>query len=104
MFAGLKNGLPKSTFYPRPSNELERTSSSILGSVSIIVRGPLKPPPKLKLVAREGKLEIDEEEVGMELNGTEFTIATKNLPELSVVALVVGRLESFGGDGGGAEY
>lgn len=67
-------------------------TKNLEGSVSIIVRDPLKPPPKLKLVAREGKLEIDEEEVGTEPNGTEFTIATKDSPELDAAALVVGRV------------
>lgn len=62
------------------------------GSVSIIVRDPSKPPPKLKLVARKGKLEIDQEEVGTEPNGTEFVIATKDSPELDASALVVGRV------------
>ncbi|KAH7853135.1 hypothetical protein Vadar_033826 [Vaccinium darrowii] len=67
-------------------------TKNLEGSVSIIVRDPLKPPPKLKLVAREGKLQIDEEEVGTEPNGTEFTIATKDSPELDAAALVVGRV------------
>ncbi|KAL6994944.1 peptidylprolyl isomerase [Sarracenia purpurea var. burkii] len=65
---------------------------NLKGSVSIIVRDPLKPPPKLKLVARKGKLEIDEEEVGMDPNGTEFAIAMKDSPELDASALVVGRV------------
>ncbi|XP_058227134.1 peptidyl-prolyl cis-trans isomerase CYP26-2, chloroplastic isoform X2 [Rhododendron vialii] len=68
------------------------TTKNVEGSVSIIVRDPLKPPPKLKLVARKGKLEIDEEEVGTEPNGTEFLIATKDSPELDAAALVVGRV------------
>lgn len=62
------------------------------GTVSIIVRDPSKPPPKLKLVARKGKLEIDQEEVGTDPNGTEFVIATKDSPELDASALVVGRV------------
>lgn len=62
------------------------------GSVGIIVRDPSKPPPKIKLVARKGKLEIDQEEVGVEPNGTEFTIAMKDSPELDSSALVVGRV------------
>ncbi|XP_057804950.1 peptidyl-prolyl cis-trans isomerase CYP26-2, chloroplastic [Salvia miltiorrhiza] len=61
-------------------------------SVSIIVRDPSKPPPKVKLVARKGKLEIDEEEVGKDPNGTEFAIAVKDSPELDAAALVVGRV------------
>lgn len=65
---------------------------NLAGSVSIIVRDPSKPPPKMKLVARKGKLEIDEEEVGVGPNGTEFTIALRDSPELDSSALVVGRL------------
>ncbi|KAF7135864.1 hypothetical protein RHSIM_Rhsim08G0138500 [Rhododendron simsii] len=68
------------------------TTKNVEGSVSIILRDPLKPPPKLKLVARKGKLEIEEEEVGTEPNGTEFLIATKDSPELDAAALVVGRV------------
>ncbi|KAM1323000.1 hypothetical protein PS2_015481 [Malus domestica] len=62
------------------------------GTVSIIVRDPLKPPPKIKLVARKGKLEIDQEEVGTGPNGTEFVITTKDSPELDASALVVGTV------------
>ncbi|KAL5849169.1 hypothetical protein ACOSQ4_007182 [Xanthoceras sorbifolium] len=36
---------------------------NLAGTVSIIIRHPSKPSPKLKLVARKGKLEIDQEEV-----------------------------------------
>ncbi|XP_057479510.1 peptidyl-prolyl cis-trans isomerase CYP26-2, chloroplastic-like [Actinidia eriantha] len=74
------------------ANEICLGTKNLEGSVSIIVRDPLKPPPKLKLVAKGGKLEIDEEEVGTDPNGTEFTIATKDSPELDVSALVVGRV------------
>lgn len=78
--------------------ELEKANESCPGtknvakSVSIIVRDPLKPPPKVKLVARNGKLEVDEEEVGKDPNGTEFVISTKDSPELDASALVVGRV------------
>lgn len=61
-------------------------------SVSLIVRDPSKPPPKMKLVARKGKLVIDEEEMGRDPNGTEFAIAVKDSPELDTAALVVGRV------------
>jgi peptidyl-prolyl cis-trans isomerase B (cyclophilin B) len=44
------------------------------------------------LVARKGKLEIDQEEVGTDPNGTEFVIATKDSPELDASSLVVGRV------------
>ncbi|KAI9088354.1 hypothetical protein K1719_029803 [Acacia pycnantha] len=78
--------------------EWERTyegcpgTKNLAGSVGIIVRDPSKPPPKLKLVARKGKLEIDQEEVGVEPNGTEFVIATKDSPELDASTLVIGRV------------
>lgn len=64
------------------------------GAVSIVVRDPTLPPPKPKLVARGGKLEIQEEQVGVPPNGTEFVIATKDSPELDAAALVVGRVVS----------
>nr|GMC74078.1 peptidyl-prolyl cis-trans isomerase CYP26-2, chloroplastic [Ipomoea batatas] len=67
-------------------------TKNVAGSISIIVRDPSKPPPKVKLVARNGKLEIDQEEVGKAPNGTEFIIATKDSPELDSSALVVGRV------------
>ncbi|CAA2980545.1 peptidyl-prolyl cis-trans isomerase CYP26-2, chloroplastic [Olea europaea subsp. europaea] len=79
-------------------NEWEKQNDNCSGtknvatSVGIIVRDPSKPPPKIKLVARKGKLEIDEEEVGMDPNGTEFLIATKDSPELDASTLVVGRV------------
>ncbi|XP_050377505.1 peptidyl-prolyl cis-trans isomerase CYP26-2, chloroplastic [Argentina anserina] len=62
------------------------------GTVGIIVRDPSKPPPKIKLVARKGKLEIDQEEVGTAPNGTEFVISTKDSPELDASTLVVGKV------------
>ncbi|XP_021731451.1 peptidyl-prolyl cis-trans isomerase CYP26-2, chloroplastic-like [Chenopodium quinoa] len=73
-------------------NEERPGTKNLAGTVSIIVRDPLKPPPKVKLVAREGKLKIDQEEVGVEPNGTEFTIATKDSPELDSSALVIGKV------------
>lgn len=73
-------------------NENCEGTKNVAKSVSIIVRDPLKPPPKMKLVARKGKLEIDEEEMGKDPNGTEFVISTKDSPELDSSALVVGRV------------
>ncbi|OIT05297.1 PREDICTED: peptidyl-prolyl cis-trans isomerase CYP26-2, chloroplastic [Nicotiana attenuata] len=67
-------------------------TKNVARSVSIIVRDPSKPPPKMKLVARKGKLEIDQEELGKDVNGTEFTIAVKDSPELDASALVIGRV------------
>ncbi|CAN0902467.1 Peptidyl-prolyl cis-trans isomerase CYP26-2, chloroplastic [Linum grandiflorum] len=68
------------------------TTKNLAGSVGIIVRNPSKPPPKMKLVAKKGKLEIDQEEVGVNPNGTEFVIATKDSPELDGSALVIGKV------------
>ncbi|XP_038999396.1 peptidyl-prolyl cis-trans isomerase CYP26-2, chloroplastic-like [Hibiscus syriacus] len=65
---------------------------NLAGTVGILVRDPSKPPPKQKLVARNGKLEIDQEEVGTEPNGTEFVISIKDSPELDASALVIGRV------------
>ncbi|XP_008244049.1 PREDICTED: peptidyl-prolyl cis-trans isomerase CYP26-2, chloroplastic [Prunus mume] len=62
------------------------------GTVGIVVRDPSRPPPKMKLVARKGKLEIDQEEVGTAPNGTEFVISTKDSPELDASTLVVGTV------------
>lgn len=67
-------------------------TKNVKGSVGIIVRDPQKPPPKIKLVARGGKLEMDEEEIGIEPNGTEFVISRKDSPELDAAVLVVGRV------------
>ncbi|KAI5003936.1 hypothetical protein ZWY2020_031179 [Hordeum vulgare] len=62
------------------------------GAVSIVVRDPSLPPPKPKLVARGGRLEIQEEQAGVVPNGTEFVIAIRDSPELDASALVVGRV------------
>lgn len=67
-------------------------TKNVAGSFGIIVRDPLKPPPKQKLVARNGKLVIDEEEIGKQPNGTEFVISTKDSPELDASALVIGKV------------
>ncbi|GAU39110.1 hypothetical protein TSUD_320850 [Trifolium subterraneum] len=45
-----------------------------------------------KASCRSGKLEIDQEEVGTDPNGTEFVIATKDSPELDTSSLVIGRV------------
>uniref|UniRef100_A0A1J3J8Y4 Peptidyl-prolyl cis-trans isomerase CYP26-2, chloroplastic n=1 Tax=Noccaea caerulescens TaxID=107243 RepID=A0A1J3J8Y4_NOCCA len=43
----------------------ERCNKSKAGSVGIVVRDPLKPPPKTKLVEKNGKLELQEEETAV---------------------------------------
>ncbi|KAL6848308.1 hypothetical protein ACP4OV_022436 [Aristida adscensionis] len=62
------------------------------GAVSIVVRDPSLPPPKPKLVAKAGKLEVEEEQVGVAPNGTEFVITTGEAPELDASAVLVGRV------------
>ncbi|KAK3160132.1 hypothetical protein QOZ80_1BG0055590 [Eleusine coracana subsp. coracana] len=62
------------------------------GAVSIVVRDPGLPPPKPKLVAKGGKLEVEEEQVGVVPNGTEFVITTKEAPELDASAVLLGRV------------
>ncbi|KAF0898979.1 hypothetical protein E2562_012672 [Oryza meyeriana var. granulata] len=69
-----------------------RSPHAAAGAVSIVVRDPSLPPPKPKLVARGGKLEVDQEQVGVAPNGTEFVITTGTTPELDASALVVGRV------------
>ncbi|CAD6239297.1 unnamed protein product [Miscanthus lutarioriparius] len=61
-------------------------------AVSIVVRDPSLPPPKPKLVARGGKLEVEEEQVGVVPNGTEFVVTTEAAPELDASAVLVGRV------------
>lgn len=70
----------------------DKCTKNVAGSVGLVVRDPARPPPKVKLVARDGKLQVEEEEVGVEPNGTEFVIVTKDSPELDQLVLVVGRV------------
>lgn len=75
----------------------ERCNKSKAGSVGIVVRDPLKPPPKTKLVAKNGKLEVQEEETAVGPNGTEFVITAVDSPELEESVLVIGKvLEGMG--------
>lgn len=67
-------------------------NKSIAGDVSLIVRDPSRPRPRPKLIARNGRLEIDEEELKAAPNGTEFALSIKDSPELVESALVVGRV------------
>uniref|UniRef100_A0A0D9UVX8 PPIase cyclophilin-type domain-containing protein n=1 Tax=Leersia perrieri TaxID=77586 RepID=A0A0D9UVX8_9ORYZ len=72
--------------------------ASAAGAVAIVVRDPSLPPPKPKLVARGGKLEVDQEQVGVVPNATGFVITTGGAgagdasPELDASALVIGRV------------
>lgn len=67
-------------------------TKNLAGTLSLVVRDPSRPPPKTKLVARDGRLQIDLEEVGTGPNGTEFVISMKDSPELDASCLVVGRV------------
>ncbi|KAJ4960661.1 hypothetical protein NE237_020571 [Protea cynaroides] len=73
-------------------NEECSGTKNLAKSVSIVVRDPSKPPPKIKLVARKGKLEIDQEEIGVDPNGSEFVITTRDSPELDASSLVIGKV------------
>ncbi|CAI0400810.1 unnamed protein product [Linum tenue] len=77
---------------PTEKEFVKITSNYVQHGGGVIVRDQLKPPPKLKLVAKKWELEIDEEEVGSDLNGTEIVIATKDSPELDAAALVIERV------------
>lgn len=67
------------------------------GSVGIVVRDPSKPPPKTKLVARNGKLVVEEEVIAVGPNGTEFVISAVDSPQLGDSVLVIGKvLEGMG--------
>ena len=68
------------------------TIKNSAGSVSIVVRDVEKPPPKPKLVAKDGKFKVIQEEVRPDPNGTQFTICLKDSPELDSGNLVVGRI------------
>ncbi|PKA65617.1 Peptidyl-prolyl cis-trans isomerase CYP19-4 [Apostasia shenzhenica] len=61
-------------------------------TVGIVVRDPARPSPTMRIVARNGRIVVEEEENGGGLNGTEFVIATKDSPELDAAAVVVGRV------------
>lgn len=75
----------------------ERCKEVKAGSVGIVVRDPSKPPPKTKLVATNGKLEVQEEEMAVGPNGTEFVITAVDAPELEESVLVIGEvLEGMG--------
>ncbi|VVA95224.1 unnamed protein product [Arabis nemorensis] len=70
----------------------ERCGEVKAGSVGIVVRDPSKPPPKTKIVARNGKLVVEEEEIAVGPNGTEFVITAVDSPELEESVLVIGKV------------
>ncbi|KAJ7570108.1 hypothetical protein O6H91_01G106900 [Diphasiastrum complanatum] len=65
---------------------------NVRAAVSLVVIDLLKPPPKPKLVARDGKFDIIEEESRPDPNATEFAITIADAPELDSTNLVVGRV------------
>lgn len=79
------------------AQELEKQckgTRTFRGSVGLIVRDPSKPPPQIKLVTKEGRFQIREEEAKPNPNGTEFVIATKNAEDLGSSSLLIGRVLS----------
>ncbi|KAK8938779.1 hypothetical protein KSP39_PZI010878 [Platanthera zijinensis] len=64
----------------------------VRGTVGIVVRNPSRKQPSTKIVARKGRIEMEEEEGEAGPNGSEFVIATKDSPDLDAAALVVGRV------------
>ncbi|MCO5569528.1 hypothetical protein L7F22_023242 [Adiantum nelumboides] len=67
-------------------------TKNVKGAVSIIVTDPSKPPPKTKLIAKDGKFEVIEEELRPDPNGTQFAIVTQDSPQLDASNLVVGKV------------
>lgn len=61
-------------------------------SVSLFAIDPSIPPPKQKLVARGGRLEMVEEALKQPPNGTDFAITFSDCPDLDATHLVVGRV------------
>eukprot|EP00250_Pteridium_aquilinum_P016125 c22956_g1_i1 orf=61-1110(+) len=70
----------------------QNSTRNIAGMVSIIVKDLAKPPPKPKLVAKDGKFEVIEEELRPDPNGTQFIINTQDSPQLDASNLVVGKV------------
>ncbi|CAM6086486.1 unnamed protein product [Calypogeia fissa] len=65
---------------------------NVAGAVSLFVVDPNKPPPKPKLIAKDGKFVYLEEESRPDPNATEFMIVTADSPQLDSSNLVVGRV------------
>ncbi|XP_024399270.1 peptidyl-prolyl cis-trans isomerase CYP26-2, chloroplastic [Physcomitrium patens] len=72
--------------------EQNRRPKHVRGSVSLVALDPTRPPPKSKLVARDGTLVMIEEQVRPPPNGTEFMITTGDAPELDQTNTVVGQV------------
>eukprot|EP00252_Welwitschia_mirabilis_P002201 TRINITY_DN120_c0_g1_i1.p1 TRINITY_DN120_c0_g1~~TRINITY_DN120_c0_g1_i1.p1 ORF type:complete len:277 (+),score=-20.10 TRINITY_DN120_c0_g1_i1:109-939(+) len=62
------------------------------GDVGIIVKDPSKPPDEVKLVARDGRLVVRQEERKPDPNATQFVIATNDASQLGSSALLIGRV------------
>ncbi|XP_020572574.1 peptidyl-prolyl cis-trans isomerase CYP26-2, chloroplastic isoform X2 [Phalaenopsis equestris] len=66
---------------------------STAGTVGIVVRNPAISAPAMRIVARNGRIEVVEEEEGeVGTNGTEIMIATRESPEMDERAVTVGRV------------
>eukprot|EP00897_Mesotaenium_endlicherianum_P009381 jgi/Mesen1/8471/ME000478S07963 len=63
------------------------------GTVSLVCYDPTIPPPKSKLVAKDGKLiNVEEAAARTQPNGTEFAVNFADAPEMDGVSSVVGRV------------
>jgi peptidyl-prolyl cis-trans isomerase B (cyclophilin B) len=73
-------------------DEQRRRPKHVRWSVSLVALDPTRPPPKSKLVAKDGTLVVIEEQARPPPNGTEFMIATAAAPELDQTNTVVGQV------------
>ncbi|GAQ77867.1 cyclophilin-like peptidyl-prolyl cis-trans isomerase family protein [Klebsormidium nitens] len=76
-------------------NEMEAQRGRMSNSqyaVSLLIVDSKKEAAKQKLVAADGKFYVVEESSRPELNGTAFSIATVDAPELDKTNLVIGRV------------
>lgn len=72
--------------------EQKQRPRHVKGSVSLVAIDSTKPPPKTKLVAKDGAFVTIEEASRPDPNGTEFMIATADAPELDRTNTVVGQV------------
>ncbi|KAG0609408.1 hypothetical protein M758_8G181600 [Ceratodon purpureus] len=72
--------------------EQQRRPKHARGSVSLVALDPTRPPPKSKLVAKDGTFVVIEEQARPAPNGTEFMIAITDAPELDQTNTVVGQV------------
>lgn len=72
--------------------EQKQRPRNVKGTVSLVAIDSTKPPPKTKLVAKDGTFVTIEEASRPDPNGTEFMIATADAPELDQTNTVVGQV------------